>query len=844
MLWLLAATALAQEVPIPPAGPDTEEAAPLLKEPELIEFIQAPYPPEAEAQGLEGAVLLLVEIDEAGVVTDVQVLEPAGHGFDEAAVAAVRQFRFHPAEDEQGPLPVALEFAYNFALAPLEVEEQAPAEAPINLEGTLVEMSTQLMVDGAAITVKDLDGTVLGETLTDGEGAFSLRGIPLGKVKIEAVRPGYQDADATVEITPGELTRVQLWARNKEYREGDVVVVYQRDRPPEITRRTLSMSEVRSVPGTFGDPVRVIQDLPGAARSPFSTGLLILRGANPEDSNVYIDGVEVPLVYHLGGFRSILNPDLIEAVDYLPGTYGASYGRSTGGVIDVRTQREYPDRLRTTFKADFLDAGVYATGRVGKVGFAAGFRRSYIDAILAVALANAEFYAAPRWTDYQLKLEALDTGQDDLSLLFFGFDDQLFIRQSKDAPDQLGVGYSTQRIVPRWRHEFSDKLALTLQPAFGLDGITFGFGSTVRFELRSTIFDLRGDLAWTPSRAFSLRGGVDSEVERDGVEIFVSTVPVDGDDPNSETEPLFVDEGLWVVTPDPFVEATWRPLADPDHLALVGGLRVPLLIKTDQPAEISLDPRLGMRWEVVKGGTFKTGAGIYHQPPDGPELAYALGFERAWSGELGWEQKLGTAIQADITGYFRWMDQLYVGGEGDRPTGVGRAWGMEIMLRHARVKRFFGWISYTLSKSERNDSPGDPEGWYPFDFDQTHILTGIAGYRLPLDFEFSAKAQTTTGNPYTPYAGGIELMDEGTWVGIPSAATNSVRQPAYWAVDIRVDKLFTYKRWQLELYVDVLNVLHGENPEFALYNYDYTEQAWITGLPTIPSLGAQVEVNW
>jgi len=62
---------------------------------------------------------------------------------------------------------------------------------------------------------------------------------------------------------------------------------------------TLTMAEVRRVPGTFGDPVRVIQSLPGAARAPFGTGLLVLRGANPEDSNVYVDGVEVPLVYHL-----------------------------------------------------------------------------------------------------------------------------------------------------------------------------------------------------------------------------------------------------------------------------------------------------------------------------------------------------------------------------------------------------------------------------------------------------------------------------------------------------------------------------------------------------------------
>ena len=53
------------------------------------------------------------------------------------------------------------------------------------------------------------------------------------------------------------------------------------------------MEEIRRVPGTFGDPVRVIQNLPGAARSPFGTGALVIRGANPEDSAVYVDGIRI-----------------------------------------------------------------------------------------------------------------------------------------------------------------------------------------------------------------------------------------------------------------------------------------------------------------------------------------------------------------------------------------------------------------------------------------------------------------------------------------------------------------------------------------------------------------------
>jgi len=79
-----------------------------------VQFVEAPYPDEAFAQGVEGKVLLLLDVDETGKVTNVEVLRPAGYGFDEAAVAAARQFQFSPAEDANGPVPVQLEFEYGF----------------------------------------------------------------------------------------------------------------------------------------------------------------------------------------------------------------------------------------------------------------------------------------------------------------------------------------------------------------------------------------------------------------------------------------------------------------------------------------------------------------------------------------------------------------------------------------------------------------------------------------------------------------------------------------------------------------------------------------------------------
>ncbi|MDP2313689.1 MAG: TonB family protein [Pseudomonadota bacterium] len=850
-----------------PAALAEGELPPLVKDPAIFEFVQAPYPPEAEAAGIERTVRLVLEIDATGAVTKVDVVTPAAPGsvealFDAAAVEAARQFTFSPAEDATGPVPVAVEFDYGFQLAPepVPVEEAAPALA---IEGTLREMATRVPIPGAAVQVKRGDVVVASAT-TDAEGKFAIAGVEPGEVTLVAFTTEHQKDVIKLTVTPGEVAEVSAWLRRLTYRGAGVVGIYEQDRPPEVTRRTITMAEVRRVPGTFGDPVRVIQSLPGAARAPFLTGLLILRGANPEDSNVYVDGVEVPLVYHLGGLRSIINPDLVSSVDYLPGTYSARYGRSTGGVIDVRTTSEYPEQTKLAWRSDVLDTGLFATGRLGKkgkekVGFSIGARRSYVDALLGIVATNLEFYSAPRWMDYQVKLEALDVGDNELSAFLFGFQDDLIIRTNKDAEDQVGVHYSTHRLVLRWARPLSETVKFHLQPAFGIDGARVGFGSEIGSELDSMTIDLRGELRWTPSEALSVAVGLDSELYRADLKLYIAGVPVDGQDPLSEEEPIEIDGGRWNAYPDPYVEAQVRPLADRDRLLFVGGLRVDGIIRTPpdnpgEPVQFAPDPRFATRFEVFKGGTVKAGTGLYHQPPQNAQLIGDAFFERAWGSELGWEQKIGEAVTADATGFYRWMDPLALGfglpgeggglpGEGEG-NGVGRAYGLEVMVRHARVDKFFGWISYTLSKSERNDTPGDKEGWYDYDFDQTHILTAVAGYRLPLDFEVSGRVQYVTGNPYTPYDGsGLYLMDEGSYLGFPGADTNSERLAPFYGVDLRVSRLFTFKHWQLELFADVLNVVHGENPEFQLYNYDYTESAVISGLPIVPSIGFQLEMN-
>lgn len=866
MLLALAALALAQDPPAspPPAAGAPEEPPPLVEMPVLQGFVEAPYPEEARALGLDAKVLLAIEIDATGAVTNVEVLQPAGHGFDEAAVTAARQFRFSPAKDATGPVPVVVEFEYGFVHQAAPAPEEVPAaEAPVTLEGTLREMGTRLPLDGFVVRVEPVGV----ETTTDAEGRYALRGLPPGAYTVRVVRPGYDALEQPVEVVAGEVTTAKLWIRNQSYRDEGIVGTY-RPETADVTRRTISMEEVRRIPGTFGDPVRVIQNLPGAARSPFGSGLLIIRGSSPQDSGVYVDGIRIPYIYHLGGLESVVNPDLVSAVDYLPGGFGPRYGRSTGGVVDVRTREEMPERTRVVWSTDILDSGFLVMGSAGEKdqhGFGFAARRSYVDAILPYFLEEG-FSVRPRWYDYQAKYVWQGDGPIEFSALVFGFQDVLFASTGDDFaqgsdPDGQGdvaTDYSTHRVLATLEAPLDEHWTLRILPSFGNDYANFTFGSDWRVMQSQWIAEVRAEAVWEPSEHLKVVPGIDFiggwadfEVQLPfNPESFAST------DPLAEREPWAFGASQTGWGPDLYLQAEWRPLADRDALLVSPGVRFDYVSIPDEYDSSALDPRLSARWRLAPKSHLKGSVGLYHQPPQ-PFQTYRqddqvveLLFERSLSASLGWEQEVGAAIRGELELFWKGMDQLIVSNPSFTTLddqffsndGVGRAYGMELIVRHEPVGRFFGWLSYTLSRSERRDHPG--EEWYFFDFDQTHILTAVAGYSLPYEIELGAKGQYVTGNPTSPYAGAVYDLDQDSYQGFRSGDYNTERLPPYWAVSLRIDKLFTFRSWQLDVYLDLLNVLRGVNPEFEVYNYDYTEKAYIRGLPFIPSPGFEAKFEF
>jgi hypothetical protein len=268
------------------------------------------------------------------------------------------------------------------------------------------------------------------------------------------------------------------------------------------------------------------------------------------------------------------------------------------------------------------------------------------------------------------------------------------------------------------------------------------------------------------------------------------------------------------------------------------------------------DPRVGVRYDVhapYPRTTLKGGAGLFHQPPEPYESIKPFGnsgvkSESAYHYSLGFEQELARPIELSFEGFYKDLRGIVVSqfdaqsanGRSYVNLGSGRTYGTELLLRFKPGGKFFGWVAYTLSRSERRDSANGPT--YIYDYDQTHILTALGSYKLGRGWQAGARFRYISGTPYTPVLGGVMDYDAGAYAPINSSNLNSARTGAFHQLDLRIDKTWTFSAWKLSAYLDVQNTYLHKNPEGVSYNYNYSQSSSLSGIPFLPIIGLRGEL--
>lgn len=661
------------------------------------------------------------------------------------------------------------------------VAPRQPPALPIvtgRLHGkVLVKGSRTLMVDAQVratsmtgqVTVIDLDGGHFEASLPCGPHALVVRATgfePLSLMRDPCLAAG----PVVLRLVPRSNLPVY-----------ETVVVAPRTEPAI----SVHGQELTTTPGTLGDPLRIIESLPGVAAVAWPLPVYAVRGSNPGNTGYFLDDVQIPMLFHLALGPSVIHPYFFEGIDFYPGGYPARYGRYVGGVVAAQTRAPAEDSWHAAADLRLFDAGAMASSPWpdGHGGVAAAFRYSYTGALLSVLQNSLDL----SYWDYQLRADRR-AGAWTLSLLVLGSSDEL--------------SYATPSGFPRAYFIRFHRGSLRASTPVG--GGTLGVRLTASAD-RSTGPVVQGypfsvqAYSLMPRLSFERRTHhVDLELGVDGQAQWLN--PTVGF-PDTNASDLGSKRTVFLA--GAYVSTTIRV----GRLILTPGLRqdsytIRSASTTDTRSD--LGPRLAARvrvsdrtWLVASGGRFSQAPSLALQVPGAENFGLArYGLQTSWQGALGVLAQPVRTVALEATGYV----QRFVLTDLRDPTLTvrdplagdflvrrdGRSYGLEIMLRRPESERLHGWLSYTLSKSERVVGPGVIG---PSDWDQRHILNTVAEYRIG-DYTLGARVHINTGRPVLVQS---------------SQSAEFVRLPTFYQLDVRAEKKYLFDSVTLHAYAEVVN---------------------------------------
>lgn len=725
-------------------------------------------------------------------------------------------------------------------------------------------------VEGASAVVTDAEGRFRIESVAPGSRVVTLSGERLTAQRVTERFEAGRNVQATYDVALAPPP-----AAPGEHDDLEIVVT-----APPVRRQVVSTEvgadQARRIPGTQGDALRVVENLPGVGRAAVGSGQLVVWGAAPEDTRVLLDGVPVPRLYHDGGLRSVVPGELIQSVELVPGGYDAPYGRGIGGLVSATTRPLEGDGVHGTVSADLYDAAVTARANLGRgLHASVGARLSHLDALLTGATADrvSTPLPIPRYLDGQARVSwDIARGERAELTVIASRDETTRAAPSVDPARAVEETRSTgfERVWARWRRELPGGAAVTVTPWFGHDASArqgrVGLSDTsldrdalsggVRASWRSRIN------AW-----LTVDAGLDVEVTRADLSRRGSLgVPSREGDVRAfgQSPPDQLTADRWSVTQfgiAPYAQAEVSLLGG--RVRVTPGIRVDPYVQSvsrrtpltgDLPAvglmhqSVAIEPRLALRWTPHPRVTVKGAVGRYGQFPQPEDLSAAfgtpaLGIASATHVLAGASVQLTRTLTAEVTGFASWSEGVVVRADTESPrvaaaltdAGEGRAFGAQVLVRQELWHGLTGWLSYSLIRSERRSASG---AWRLFDSDQTHVLTALATWDLGRGFEVGARVRYATGMPRTPVTGAWFDALRDRWQPV-FGAQNSDRLPDFVQLDVRVAKTFRLGPTTLDVSVEVQNVTDQSNAEEAVWNSDYSRRGYIAGLPILPVVGAR-----
>lgn len=730
---------------------------------------------------------------------------------------------------------VFLAFAPGFALAQINFK----------LKGTVYLDS--LAYPGATITVAETGQ----KTITDSLGKYDFYLKP-GKYKLQITAVGAYATLSRIWLKADTTLNFFLFANTKTLSEVKVnAKTQQRNlQSPQMGAEKLSMKTVGNIPLIFGerDVLKAIQLLPGIKSAGEGSAGFYVRGGAADQNLILMDEVPVYNASHLLGFFSTFNPDAVEDITIYKTGMPAQFGGRLSSVLDIKMKPPEAEHIKVSGGIGLISSKLTLQGPIKKekANFLVSARRTYIDALLRLSPDSSINQNTLYFYDVNGKIDINLGAKDKLTLNgYLG-------RDKFGLSDVFGLTWGNVLGSAQYNHFFSDKLSSYTNASYSNYNSRLAISTELNnFNLFSQIADLslRQTFLWLPSTRQTIRFGLSSIYHN----VKPGEIKATG---QTSLNPTFYQR-RYSLENALFANSEWE-LA---RLTISAGLRLSgfslfgpgSFLLTDDNGQIvntltynrgqyiktylNLEPRLSLSYLLnsqssIKASYVRNTQNLHMAsnststlPTDKwlsstlmikPELAdqYAIGYYKDLANkqfELSIESYYKTLKNqidyrdgADVFNADAIETQLLYGN--------GRAYGLEFLFRK-KLGNLTGWLSYTISKTERKINGINNGNWYNARQDRTHDIAITGNYQLGKKWSISASWVYYTGDAIT-FPEGKYTIDQQPFFYYTQR--NGYRMPAYHRLDLGATlQLKQKKRYSSSLSFSLYNA-YGRNNAYAI----------------------------
>lgn len=718
----------------------------------------------------------------------------------------------------------------------------ASAQKAVTISGTVKSNKNGETLIGASIRMNSTG------TTTNEYGFYSLS-LPPETYQIEVGAVGLQPDTLTLRFTRDTVINFYL---NEIAKEMSEVVVWGTTRGRSISGtqtgiERLSTAEIKNIPVLLGerDVLKTIQLLPGIKSAGDGNAGFFVRGGSADQNQILLDEANVYNASHLLGFFSTFNSDAIKDITVYKGGMPAQYGGRLSSVVDIKMNDGNSQDFGMSGGVGLISAKLNIEGPIqkDKSSFLLSGRRTYADMFLkaspdsSINRSKLYFYDLNAKANYEL-------GTKDKVYLsgYFGKDKLGF-------GEQFGIDWGNATGTLRWNHIFSSRLFSNTSLIYS----NYDYEIQIRSGSNDfTIFSQIRD--WNLKQDYQLNANAKNNIRFGWTSTHHTIRP--GEITASETTSIAsqVQQKRYSLESAAYLTNTWRAS---NKLNITYGARLTGFhvlgggdfYTMDSEGKIidtvaynrgeivktywNLEPKIALGYEFTNLSSLKASYvrnvqnihlisnSTSSTPTDKwvnssniirPEISDQV--------SLGYYKNLaGNAYELTVETYYKWLQNQidYKDGadvfsnkpvEIDLLYGEGRAYGVESMLRK-KTGKLTGWLSYTLSKTERRINGINNNEWYNARQDRTHDIAVVGMYQLNKRWTLSANWVYYTGDAVTFPNGKYTVGGQTVYY---YTNRNRYRMPAYHRLDLGATlKLKQKKRWSSELAFSLYNAYGREN---------------------------------